>query len=273
MESISTIPTAEKFLASLLGAYISYHYERGGATTLRHSIDEPLLIQLWRHSIQQPTVIGRSVLEPQTLVSMPVVVVPWLLYHHDNCDSRYQKLTKMLTAVDSSSAALTHAVGAVCIFGDCLEWLMQCSLAVHQPLSSICSYLIKRHVDSRTAFASQVEKFIEVLEPQIATKIPLQLAEQPLLTAALAIKHCLSCRENLALSLANSQRTRTVAALCGCLLGAWGGLSVIPKKWVVDLANDFHQPINHLADKLYRSWAGIIGAPDTCNASPLSFLD
>ncbi|MGD1949723.1 MAG: hypothetical protein ACFB14_08765 [Leptolyngbyaceae cyanobacterium] len=271
MESISTIPTAEKFLGSLLGAYIGYRYSSRSDIPWQ-SVNSKSLSQLWRNSIQQPTVAGPQVLEPQTLVSRPAAALPWLLYHHDNSSFRYQSLAQTLASVDSSSASiLINAIGATCILGDCLEWLIQCSTTLQPSLPLICKHLLQRQAAYPTVLAGHVERFTEVLASQILAFEPLQPYEQPLLTTALAVKHCLRYPENLALILTNSQEIETTATLSGCLLGAWGGLSIIPTEWIMALTNDSHQLISHVADKIYRDWAGIIGVSATYDTSPLDF--
>ena len=271
MESISTIPTAEKFLGSLLGAYIGYRYDLNDNIPWQ-SVNANSLSQLWHNSIQQYTVVGPQVLDPQILVSKPAATLPWLLYHHDNSSFRYQSLAQTLASVNSSSAAmLTNAIGATCILGDCLEWLMQSAPTPQPSLPLICNYLLQRQTAYPTALASYVEHFTEVLASQSFAVEPLQPYEQPVLETALAVKHCLSYPENLALILINSQTLGTTATLSGCLLGAWGGLSVIPNKWIMALTDDSHQLISHIADKIYRNWAGIIGISATYDASPLDF--
>ncbi|MEM1252147.1 MAG: hypothetical protein AAGI69_06905 [Cyanobacteria bacterium P01_H01_bin.21] len=272
MESISTIPTAEKFLGSLLGAHMGYCYSSRSDSPWQ-SVNSNLLSQLWRSSIQQHTVVGPQVLAPQTLVSKPAAALPWLLYHHDNSSFRYQSLAQTLASVDSSSSSiLTHAIGATCILGDCLEWLMQCSPTLQPSLLLICNYLRQRQTAYPTVLASHVKRFTEVLAPQISTTIePLKPDEQPLLTTALAVKHCLSYPENLALILTNFEEPGTTATLSGCLLGAWGGLSVIPTKWIMALTDDSYKLISHIADEVYRNWAGITSIAATYDASPLDF--
>ena len=271
MESRSTIPIAEKFLGSLLGAYIgncrASQYAKSGISVGNNSLS-----QLWLTSIQPHIIAAPTTVESETLASYPVTALPWLLYHHDNSTARYQGLAQTLESVEHlSKPALPHIIGATCILGDCLEWLVQHSLTIQQPRPLLCKHLLQRQTAYPRVLADHTEQFIDVLAAQTPAVAPEAIHAQPLLRIASAVQGCLDCRENLALALVSAQDTGTMPSLMGCLLGAWGGLSVIPIKWLMTLPNNTNQSISHMAEQLYRSWAGIISASSSHTASSLDF--
>lgn len=269
-----TMTIANKFLGSLLGTYIGHHYHHclGGQQMATGPVDESLLYQAWLPSIRQST-------PPRVAtVSTLAAALPWLLYHHDDRQTRHRQLASEL-ATDSLGAIASRLY----ILGDCLEWLMQSSLEPQASPALLRKHLRQQISTYPTSILPQVNQLFELLEFPSTTSNGAQNGAQleyhhasihasihaPMLTIATAIQQCLTHPENLALALTSPHTAPPVAPIIGCLLGAWGGTSRIPLRWMMSLPNESRQLLTHVSEQLYRNWAGITGVAKSFEAFPL----
>ena len=93
-------------------------------------------------------------------------------------------------------------------------------------------------------------------------------ADTPYGALAAAIEG-LNHRENLALALGRLASSSVASTALGCLLGAWGGLSILPIPWMYLLSADSRQGITQLAENFYRHWAGLGVHGSTYEVLPL----
>lgn len=244
------ISTLDRFLGSLLGSYMGFHYRQPEWPAL-HS--DPLYTA-W---------IKPPLLELQC-TSNGYAPLPWLLYCYDNSTIRHHELAKHLEhlSVEAADPDAMTTLSTLYILGDSLEWLMQCPLSSQQALPQLLEYLQQQQVD----YPSTLHGFALFGTPLASNLSKPDNAHSAALNVAL--EQSLNHRENLALAL-NSSMPRFTRTMLGCLLGAWGGISVIPTSWMLLLAPEVKQAITLLASQLYQSWAGISSAQGTLETFPL----
>ncbi len=261
-----TISTADRFLGSLLGTYIGHYYlayHHGHWPPVRESP----LYQSWLSSTKQPNISG-----PKSSEAGLTAAIPWLLHCHDDTVRRHHQLNQTLLTKLASAPLIAPDTEALYILGDCLEWLMQYTPDTQEPYPSLCDHLQQKSVTYPSIMIPQAHRLIEDLSTEALTNSPQDMSQDHTLSSiTLAIRSCLSYPENLALSLANQRGGSCTAAMIGCLLGAWGGLSAIPLQWIMALTQDSRQSLQQIAQQLYRSWAGINAVATSFDAFPLDF--
>lgn len=251
-----TISTPDKFLGSLMGAYIGHHYlEKYQGKWL--SVSKSPLYNVWLSSIEPqniPSLLATS--------SMPTAI-PWLLYHHDDCTGRIHWLNQALaystTNGDHHASLYSNRIKVLYILGDCLEWLMQCPKDAQEPHLDLCHHLRQQQSTSPSAIIPQLNQLIQTLaSPSLDSYLQtLDHTEPSFMALTSALKRCMYYRENLALALSRSDLTAPTPTLIGCLLGAWRGPSVLPIDWVMAIPQDSKEALRHMAQQLYCSWAGL----------------
>lgn len=250
------IATAERFLGSLLGSYIGFHYHHLKASEWP-ALHRDALYTAWS---KQP------LLDLQLMDNNYLAPLPWLLYRHDNRAIRHHELDQHLDTLSTNSAAgeTTASLANLYILGDSLEWLMQCRLSSQHALPKLCAYLQQQKTD----YPEVLQNFALLpLTPSDTDK--LSKSDNGALKAVhIALAQCLNHRENLALAL-NSTMSPLTRTTLGCLLGAWGGLSVIPTPWIYLLSPETTQAITQIARQLYQNWAGISSHQGTLETFPL----
>lgn len=265
--TMSTIPTADRFLGSLLGAYIGNCYSAYNHGPWPRARDS-LLYQTWLTGIQQLNISG-----PKPSAASLTAAIPWLLYCHADTAARHRQLTQNITPATITKPALVITVTAsLYILGDCLEWLMQCTPDTQHPHLSLCAHLQERSTTYPSATIPWVNLLIERLNTRIFFTSPQSIDQTYALSSITsALKRCLSYPENLALALANQQDTPATATIIGCLIGAWGGPMVIPGEWIMSLTQDARQSLQQISQQLYRSWAGVDTIATGFDVFPLDF--
>ena len=257
-KTMPIISTADRFLGSLVGAYMGHSYAN------RPDTRNSLLYQSWLDDIQQNRIPG-----PTLSDFSPAVSLPWLLYHHDDSRTRHDWLAHSLEPIQSTAPDhVTTTMGVLYILGDSLEWLMQCLPTVQHPLPLLCKHLRHQLSTYPPGVSAQVTPLIEWLSSESLRPSPVR---QDILVAAmaLALQQCLKYRENLAFALNNDSMSQPAPAMIGCLLGAWGGTAIIPTPWMMSLAPDSRQDLSHIAQHIYRNWAGISCIEGTFETLPL----
>lgn len=259
------LATIDQLLGSLLGGYLGHGYSTGQKEW--PNVSDSSLYQSWLHSVQQLTIK-----QPQLSASDPVIALPWLLFYHDNREIRHHWIARNmeLASVKVTDTAI-HTPGTIYVLGDILEWLMQSSLEIQQPHPLLWEHLQKNNLSYPTAVIPQINRFgQELLSPKSAVSNRLEHHDCPWIIMALAVEQCLTYRENLALALANPRLPQAMRPIVGCLLGAWGGPSIIPTKWIMSLPFDSRQALFYMAQQLYKSWAGIKCNPSNFDVWPLN---
>lgn len=262
-----TISTADRFLGSLLGAYIGQYYsvsDRGHWPPVSRSS----LYRSWLSSIQHLNVPA-----PKSLDTSLTAALPWLLCCHDDSARRHHWLSQRLaSATIATPTPINAATETLYILGDCLEWLMQCTPDTQHPHPLLREHLQKRSVTYPAAIIPQVNLLIENLNAEaLSTFAQVTDRAHRLSPITLALSHCLGYPENLALALANQPDDPCTAAIIGCLIGAWGGSLVIPARWIMALTQDSRQSLHQIAQRLYFSWAGINTTTTSFEAFSLDF--
>lgn len=241
-------PTVDRFLGSLMGAYIGHHYSANCQKPLLDSHIKPLY-QSWLENAQ-----SYMSTQPPLWEDNFACILPWLLYHHDDVQTRCQGLTIPALAAASS----TEVAATAYILGSCLEWLMQSSPSHQYPWLSLHQHLQQQQDLLFVENNHQISSLIDQLRDPSPMASWENIGHEPALTAVvLAINSSFTYRENIALAFASSQSVDPIPTLIGCLLGAWGGTSIIPTDWMMALSNDCKQSIILLVQMLYRSWAGL----------------
>lgn len=258
-----TISTADKFLGSLLGAYIGSSY-RGTSQLSIPNLSDSQLYQWWHQDLSQG--IPSLQLSNTCLIS----ALPWLLYHHDDGTARHRTLLRSLGSDrQNRDDAIADRVAALYLLGDCLEWLIQDP--GHRPNSVD---LLCKHLQTQI-FSECPPSLMQFLQPalnEVTTQSiphrPATPSGSPSMRVAIALQQCLYCPENLALTLASSPLAN--ATLAGCLLGAWGGTSIMPMPWKIAIPPTEKAALTHMAEQLYRTWAGIISTSTRFDVLPLN---
>lgn len=258
---MSIISIKDRFLGSLVGTYLGHSYAASPWSC--PDTGNSLLYQSWVDDIQQNRIPG-----PTLADFSPAVPLPWLLSYHDNSRTRHNWLTHNLDPLQSTKPEhVNNAAGVLYILGDSLEWLMQCPKTVQHPLPLLCKHLRHQLSAYPTDVIAQVAPLIEWLasESSLTSPVPSNI---PIAATALALRQCLNYQENLALALKSEPMSQPTPAMIGCLLGAWGGIAVIPTPWIKALSPDSRQALSNMAENLYRIWAGIICMGGTCETLP-----
>ena len=255
LSSIAIMPnlsTADKFLGSLLGAYIGH-----SCSTLHQGqwppVRESHLYQAWQASIQPSTVLG-----PHPLKTSLVAALPWLLHHHDDATGRHHWLAQAIAPLPLTETSPTvTAIEMFYILGDCLEWLLQFPSDTQKPYLLLCEHLRQRCITYPPPFIPRLNLLIEGLNmKECATDVQAPYQAQTVCSMTLALRRCLRYPENLALALSNHQTDIRMSSIIGCLLGAWGGTPAIPVPWIMAFTQDSRHDLRQMAQQLYRSWAG-----------------
>ncbi len=259
---MSTITTMNQLLGSLVGAYIGHYYLHSQSAW--PNVSNTPLYQSWLHSAQllKPAV-------PQSAASL-IIPLPWLLHHHDNSRLRHQQLAQYLGSTSlSPTDHLIEFTSALYVLGDILEWLMQCPLDLRELLPQLWEALQKKLTEYPAAVIPWISHLINGFNAK--PSVNNNHSAGPMATIVLAVQQGLSYRENLALAFANQQMPQATLPIMGCLLGAWGGISIIPMQWMLSFSSDSRQALAQLAQQLYQNWAGISGTADNIDVWPLDF--
>ena len=262
---MSLVSTHNKFLGSLIAAYIGYSYSRNHPQSWP-PVSNSNLYRSWLDSIEQSPP-SRPALSNASLIR----TLPWLLYHYDNSQLRHYQLAQNLKlAHEANISNIIDITAALHIMGDCLEWLMQFPPSTQQPLTLLCDYLQQQRSDHSQPINAKRNQVIKALATNSSLSDIDNVVDSTLLsTVTMAIRQCLTYRENLALAFASSQIGPPIPTLIGCLQGAWAGTSVIPDQWMIAFHTDSRQSLAYIAQMLYRRWAGITSSTTTKEVLPL----
>lgn len=271
MVAISTI---DRVLGSLIGSYVG-HYYGSNSSCNRHfdwpaNINDSSLYQAWLTNIQ-------TLQSPYPYLSThhPMAALPWLLYHHDNKTTRHHYLAQQTANSSTISNDMPcHLISSLYILGDCLEWLMQCPLEVLELSPLFCEHFKQQQINYPDVIIFELNQWLLWLSHPSAPNFSPGFAtsDAPLAPIFLAIWQCLNHPDNLALALGNDKKmSQTTLTTIGCLLGAWGGLSVIPSPWMLLLSQGSRRAITLIAEQIYREWAGIRCIGGTLETLPLNF--
>ena len=256
-----TIGTADQLLGSLTGAYLGYSYSEHQHGQCAK--DTSPIYSLWQQNLPP----GPELSEPCLAVTLP-----WLLCHHDASGRRHRWLARQLASASLPTAGIVDTAIALYILGDSLEWLMQCDPVMRHPRSVLCMHLQQQCRSYPADIIPQANQLIGWLSDKpIAADSQSTNQGQSAPDIILAIHQCLNYRENLALALANPQIAPQRSMIVGYLLGAWGGISVIPAMWMASLTPDAKQSLTKIAQQLYRTWAGAIQRAGSLEICPLNF--
>lgn len=250
---MATVSIQNKFLGSLIGAYIGHSYHEKCSKSWP-SVSNSNLYQSWLDNEHQ-----FPLSELTSSNSDLILTLPWLLYHYDDRRTRQQQLAQTIELThDANKANIADMAAALYIMGDCLEWLMQLSHTIQYPLPLLRQHLRQQRPIHSKVLHSKREQFIQELATQsLMSDFDSVVPDKTLPMLMIAIKQCLSYRENLALALTSPQSVTPIPTLIGCLLGAWAGPSVIPAQWMLAFNHASKQALTDMAQKLYRRWAGI----------------
>ncbi|WP_163702981.1 hypothetical protein [Adonisia turfae] len=258
-----TISIAAKFHGSLMGAYLGHSYGAGYRGPWLPLHESPLY-QSWLHGTQQ------NLLQPTPTDANPLLGLPWLLHHHDNSDARHRWLAQIIESGHHTEAiSVTETMATLGILGDCLAWLMHYNPVTQHSPPLLSQHLSQQLPDYPASLIPQAQHIIECLDPPSPTLNLEALDPQPSAIMVLAIQQSLSYRENLALAIAHPDIVTPIPAMIGCLLGAWGGMSVIPTRWILTIPPEQRHSLEQIASKLYRHWAGIANISANCEVFPL----
>lgn len=249
------ISTLDRFLGSLLGSYMGFYYQQTPWPAL-HS--DPLYTA-W---IESP------LLDLKSFDNDYLAALPWLLYRYDNIALRHHELAQHLENLSANGADINTitTLSTLYILGDSLEWLMQCQLSIQPILPKLFAYLQQQQAN----YPSILHGFAPLsLAAPLGTSKPSKLDNATLEALNIALAQGLNHRENLALAL-NSTMSRLTRTILGYLLGAWGGLSVIPTPWIFLLSPEVKQAITLFAKQLYQNWAGISSTEGPLETFPLT---
>lgn len=252
------ICTFERFLGSLLGSYMGFHYQHN--LTEWPSVHGDPLYAIW----MQPPLLNLQCVDNNYLAPLP-----WLLCRYDNSRIRHHELAQYTETLAANSAD-THAIttlNTLYILGDSLEWLIQCPLSTQQTRTKLWEYLGQRQGDYPVKPPSFNPVFCNFPPAASSPSKPDNESGDTLKTT---LERTLNYRENLALALSSPMPPFTRTMLGG-LLGAWRGLSVIPTPWMLLLDPKSQQALTQLAKQLYQNWAGMIAAQGTLETFPLDF--
>lgn len=196
--------------------------------------------------------------------------VPWLLHHHDNSNVRHHLLAQLLQESSVVDRATPESIGILYVLGDSLEWLMQDSTTPQEPKQPS---LHKHLQHQQSSYPAVVQDLVTQLLTDTSAlpdhRAPEELSENALYGAIAAVIKGLSHRENLALAFSSLAHSPLSFTTMGCLLGAWGGVSLIPTPWMRLLTPDSRWGIAQLAEALYQQWAGLGPTANTREVLPL----
>ena len=259
-----TIATADQFLGSLVGAYIGHYYPEQHHGNWP-SVSQSLLYQSWLANTSHDNIPAPSEVNLAT-------ALPWLLYRHDDSSSRLHWLNQTLASPTRDRGnTISDITGTIYILGNCLEWLMQCSLNTPNLHLRLSQHLRQKQSNYPVAVSPQITRLIKELETHSSNISPQTIYAQPVPPIALALRCCLNYRENLVLALDRSGMIGSTPTMIGCLLGAWRGPSVIPIRLLMGLTKDSRNSLGDIAQRLYHSWAGISQGGTTSEIFPLDF--
>ncbi|MBT9315718.1 hypothetical protein [Leptothoe spongobia] len=263
MVAISTI---DRFLGSLVGSYIGHYYGGNNQFGWPTNINDSTLYQSWKTNTPKA-----QVSDLQRSNSHLVAALPWLLYHHDNGTFRHQWLAQhLISASIGTSNNNVDTMEVLYVLGDSLEWMMQCPLDTRHPGQLLCKHLHHQKIHYPAVVSTKVNQWMKGLSsPSLTAISEMPPLDGPWGLITLSMWQCLNYRENLALALGSQKMSQPTLTIIGCLLGAWGGISVIPTPWLLLLSSDSRQAITHLAEQIYRDWAGIRSISDTFETLPL----
>lgn len=239
-----------------MGAYLGSKYSNESHGNTDFSQNTPIH-QAWLTNIQL------NILEQPTLSSLTMeMMLPWFLYHHDNQQIRH-------TCLAQQNISTASTLGALYLLGDTLEWLMQCTPDIQNPQTLLYRHLQQQVFIYPQSIIADITPWIEQLGSPSLSLSPTEAianTDSPM-HVTLAIQQCLSYKENLALALNHSKKklTSPTHSIIGYLLGAWGGMTVIPPQWVLTWKNQAtaKQDISYIAQQLYRKWAGVMSISTT----------
>ncbi|MGD1856724.1 MAG: hypothetical protein ACFB2W_21015 [Leptolyngbyaceae cyanobacterium] len=265
---MAAISIFDRLLGSLLGSYMGHCYQTV-CDPINHlqpcGFEDSLLYQAWSSQVCQ-----LRVLEFDPANADPIVVLPWLLYRHDDRSLRHSELAQLLMPI--SAEKVNDTLGALYLLGDCLEWLMQCSLATQEPLALLCQYVRHHQSEYPEILRSQFDCWVSSLSRGGFNDRLMHDEDEldgALVSVIIAIQQCLSYRENLAIALANPVLSQSTLTAVGCFLGAWGGTAIIPTQWMLTIPGDTRRSICVFAEKIYREWAGILSVSGSLEIIPL----
>ena len=246
-----------------MGAYLGHSYAAGYRGPWLPLHKSPLY-QSWLHGTQQ------TLWQPTPTDANPLLGLPWLLHHHDNSDARHRWLAQTIKSGNHTEIInVADTMATLGILGDCLAWLIHYNPVTQHSTSLLSQHLSQRISNYPASLMSQAQQIIEYLDHPSPTLTPEALDPQPSEIIGLAIKQSLRYRENLALAIAHPDIVTPIPAMIGCLLGAWGGISVIPTRWILTIPPEQRHSLEQIASKLYRQWAGIANISANCEVFPL----
>lgn len=264
------LATSDRFLGSLIGAYIGNHFDcvQNGQPLPQHwsALDFVSVPQTW-WSLSIDTA---QCLHHFSDTGGSFSMLLWMLLHHDNYATRHHAIMRNLSSqlLGSEADSLPY-LGGVHLLSDCLEWFIQTSPTLKHPGSSLREYLGHRCSVYPAVIAADVADLLTDLGCIDFLRLK-TLGSGSAIDILAAVQLCLNYRENLALALTSNPIKPFVSMLVGYFLGAWVGTAVIPMQWMMAVSPDVMDTLTSAGDDVYRMWAGIADAADLCDVFPLA---